>query len=220
MTATLSGLTLEDHWVRMTKRLRAPKKSLPIFKKVVKRYEHPSRVYHGVTHLTDVLEASELLCEELHVEPESRGAVALAAFYHDSMLDPRRTDNEAQSVECMIGDLAGVRMHPLALSAATLGILGTIAGHEPQGQMAKIVSDADLLVLATPWETYARYALGIRTEYARFYSEDVYIAGRIEVLEGLCDSKLLYFAAGEENAKRNMRTEIKLLKGVLPNEDA
>lgn len=212
MTATISGLTLHDHWLRMMERLRSPDECPRTFQRLISCYELPTRVYHGTGHLADVLEAAELLADELDAADESRGAIALAAFYHDVICIPGKTDNEVRSVEVMIEDLASVRMHPLAVSAATLGIFGTIPGHVPKGRMSKILSDADLLVLATSPEAYDRYAKAVREEYRRYFTVEQYETGRAEVLRHLINIELFHYAAGEEQAKANMRRELKGLQ--------
>src|SRR4051812_43471604 len=68
-----------------------------VFADVAKRYAHPSRHYHSLTHVRDVL----VEVSGLHAwRPEVPTAeVEIAAFLHDVVYDSRAKDNEERSAE-------------------------------------------------------------------------------------------------------------------------
>ena len=67
----------------------------PILSELRIIYAHPSRAYHNLEHIHNMLEKlteSEKLAESPH-------RIILAIWFHDSVYDPRRTDNELKSAE-------------------------------------------------------------------------------------------------------------------------
>jgi len=60
---------------------------------LVRAYASPGRVYHTLDHARAVLQWTLQLCHEAHDLP----AIQLAAWFHDSIYDPRASDNEEQS---------------------------------------------------------------------------------------------------------------------------
>lgn len=208
---SLSGLKLSDHWERMCSRMLEEDNHADSFARVISSYQQPHRHYHGIGHVGVVMEAAEMLCDELDIPEIVRSSIALAAFYHDVVYDPQSTENEIKSIEQMIGDFLPIDSEPVV--GATLGILATLPGHEPTTTIGQVVSDADLIFLAGSWESYLQYVAGVKAEYLPYYTEDQWTFGRLSVLEDLLAAdKLLYFAAGEEQIKKNLHKEFKLLE--------
>ena len=57
------------------------------------RWQEPHRHYHTIDHLAAVLSIVDAQADEAD-DPQ---AVRLAAWFHDAVYDPRRTDNEELS---------------------------------------------------------------------------------------------------------------------------
>ena len=87
----------------------------------------------------------------------------------------------------------------------------------PDDVAGALLSDADLAVLGSGPERYARYAADVRAEYAHV-GDDAFRAGRTAVLRSLLDRPRLYVTAeGHDRwdaaARRNLRDEITFLAG-------
>ncbi|GAA2121908.1 HD domain-containing protein [Actinomadura napierensis] len=182
-----------------------------------RRYGERHRKYHTREHLAAVLD----LVDELAGDAAAPGAfdpdtVRLAAWFHDAVYDPERADNEERSAR-----LAARMLADTDLSAATvdevvrLVELTVTHAPEPGDRGGQVLCDADLAVLGADPDRYAAYAAAVREEYA-FVPEDLFRAGRAEVLNGLLALPRLFHTATareryEERARRNIETELMLL---------
>ncbi|MGY1673735.1 HD domain-containing protein [Geodermatophilus sp. SYSU D00710] len=178
---------------------------------VVAAWSEPHRRYHDLHHLAAVLG----LVRELGGAAEDPAAVALAAWYHDVVYDPRRGDNEQVSAERARAGLRGL-VPPARLDEVVRLVLVT-AGHDaaPGDGNGAVLCDADLAVLAGPPDAYAAYASAIRAEYAHL-SDEVFTAGRIAVLGSLLALPALYRLPAtrewEPRARANLTAEAALLR--------
>ncbi|SDC45994.1 Predicted metal-dependent phosphohydrolase, HD superfamily [Geodermatophilus telluris] len=179
---------------------------------LVAAWSEPHRRYHDLHHLAAVLG----LVAELGVDAADPAAVALAAWYHDAVYDPRRGDNEQVSAERARAGLRGLVPGDRLDEVARLVLL--TAGHDPAPGDANgaVLCDADLAVLAGPPEAYAAYASAVREEYGHL-SDAEFTAGRIAVLQSLLALPALYrlpgVAAGwEPRARANLSAELALLR--------
>ncbi|SFO13904.1 Predicted metal-dependent phosphohydrolase, HD superfamily [Geodermatophilus obscurus] len=178
---------------------------------VVTAWSEPHRRYHDLRHLAAVLG----LVGELGAAADDPAAVALAAWYHDVVYDPRRGDNEQVSAERARAGLRG--LVPAGRLEEVVRLVLLTAGHdaEPGDADGAVLCDADLAVLAAPPEAYAGYASAVRAEYGHL-SDEVFTAGRIAVLESLLALPALYrlpaTAAWEPRARANLTAELGLLR--------
>ncbi|WP_336030056.1 HD domain-containing protein [Geodermatophilus sp. FMUSA9-8] len=179
---------------------------------VVAAWSEPHRRYHDLRHLAAVLG----LVGELGAAAADPAAVALAAWYHDVVYDPRRGDNERASADRARAGLAG--LVPEARLAEVERLVLLTAGHaaEPGDANGAVLCDADLAVLAGPPEAYAAYASAVREEYGHL-PDDVFTAGRTAVLESLLALPALYRLPAtrewEPRARANLAAELTLLRG-------
>ena len=182
------------------------------------RYDEPHRRYHDRRHLAEVLAALRALTGGPPVPLE----VVCAAWLHDAVHDGRDDDEERSAV------LATQVLPPLGVAPAVVDEVARLVRltltHDPaQGDVAgALLSDADLAVLGSPPERYARYAADVRAEYAAV-GDDAFRTGRTAVLRSLLDRPRLYVTAeGRDRwdtaARRNLRDEITRLGG--PSDDA
>jgi predicted metal-dependent HD superfamily phosphohydrolase len=179
---------------------------------VVGAWSEPHRRYHDLTHLAAVLG----LIDELAPAAADVAAVRLAAWYHDVAYDPQRGDNEEVSAARARIGLLGLVDDATIAEVARLVLL--TAGHDPEPDDANgaVLCDADLAVLASPPAGYAAYASAVRQEYGHL-PDEVFIAGRIAVLEHLLALPALYRlpAVAEEwtpRARANLTAELALLR--------
>ena len=168
-------------------------------------HTEPHRHYHTMEHITAVLRH----LDELHAAtPTAR----LAAFFHDAVYQPTRTDNEVQSAELAHEVLTAVA-RPEADDVAA--IVRATARHElpadgPRETAAFL--DADLAILAAKPEVYDTYVTRIRAEYSHMSDSD-FRHGRSAVLEGfLARDRLFFTTAGQAKfeilARANLRREL------------
>ena len=178
---------------------------------VVAAWSEPHRRYHDLAHLAAVLG----LLGPLTADAPDPAAVALAAWYHDVVHDPRRPDNEEVSAARARAGLRGLVPDARIEEVARLVLL--TAGHDPEpGDLnGAALCDADLAVLASPPEAYAGYASAVRAEYGHL-SDAEFTAGRIAVLERLAALPRLYrlpaAAEWEPVARANLAAELTVLR--------
>lgn len=164
----------------------------------------PHRTYHGPAHVGAVLTNLGLLTET--PTPQVR----LAAFFHDAVYDPRRTDNEERSAR-LAEDLLGST--PSDVSGAVAALTRATGGHQlDETPDCALFLDADLAILGAPPGVYDRYAAAIRNEYQHI-PEPAYRAGRAAVLEGFAARACLFFSdpgrqLWEEPARQNLAREL------------
>jgi predicted metal-dependent HD superfamily phosphohydrolase len=178
---------------------------------LVAAWSEPHRRYHDLGHLAAVLG----LVGELGDAAADIDAVRLAAWYHDVVYDPERTDNEQVSAERARAGLRGLVPDERIEEVARLVLL--TAGHDPAPDDVNgaVLSDADLAVLAGPADAYAAYASAVRAEYGHL-SDEEFTAGRTAVLERLLALPTLYRlpAVTDEwtpRARANLTAELTLL---------
>jgi len=177
---------------------------------LVTAWTEPHRRYHDLAHLAAVLG----LVGEL-AEASDPDAVRLAAWYHDAVYDPQRTDNEEVSAQRARAGLRGLVPDERLAEVERLVLL--TAGHDPAADDANgaVLCDADLAVLAGPPEAYAAYASAIRAEYAHL-SDEEFTDGRIAVLEHLLALPTLYRTPPArpwtDRARANLSAELVLLR--------
>lgn len=175
-------------------------------------YADPSRGYHDVRHLAEVLERLEELADA--GTSYDRTPVLLAAWFHDAVYDGER-DAEERSAAWAEESLAGL------VDAATVSEVARLVrlteSHRPDDADANgcALSDADLGILAAPQRRYDEYAAAVRTEYGHL-AEEVFNTGRADVLRELTAKPRLFhttyaLSRWEEPARRNVERELSVL---------
>ncbi|WP_175488437.1 HD domain-containing protein [Streptomyces qinglanensis] len=192
------------------------------------RWAEPHRRYHGTAHLRAVLDRVDELAARLPPEREAGPgtgadagpdlvAVRLAAWFHDAVYRPDRSENEERSARLAERALpeAGV---PAARTAEVARLVRLTVTHDPADDDldGELLCDADLAVLAGTPEQYAHYAAEIRQEYA-FVPDAAFREGRSTVLRQLLGLPHLFrtdYARDhwEPAARHNLTTELGLLE--------
>jgi predicted metal-dependent HD superfamily phosphohydrolase len=186
---------------------------------LVEAWSEPHRRYHDLAHLAAVLG----LVGELAGAARDADAVRLAAWYHDVVYDPRRTDNEEVSAERARAGLRGLVPEDRLAEVVRLVLLTATHDPAPDDADGAVLCDADLAVLAAPPESYAAYASAVREEYAHL-SDAEFTAGRIAVLEHLLGLPRLYRspavpAEWTARARANLTAELSLLRSRAASAD-
>lgn len=169
------------------------------------RWSEPHRRYHGLAHLVAVLSLVD--------GPTSSDAVRLAAWYHDAVYDPTRSDNEEVSAELAETTLPPVGVDPATVTEVSRLVLVTKTHqYDAADVAAALLCDADLSVLAAPPTAYVGYVNAVRAEYAQV-PDEAFRVGRAAVLRSLLDRPRLFGVLRdlEEPARRNLTAELALL---------
>jgi predicted metal-dependent HD superfamily phosphohydrolase len=181
---------------------------------LLRRWSEPHRRYHDVRHLTAVLDAVDDLADEA----ADADAVRFAAWFHDAVYTGRPGDDERDSARLAESALRSAGADD-ARVAEVVRLIELTHGHDPApgDRNGGVLCDADLAVLGGDPAGYAAYAAAVREEYARVPEEE-FRRERSTVLEGLLARDPLFSTATardrwEENARRNVETELTLLRG-------
>ncbi|MEV7793066.1 hypothetical protein AB0O68_13885 [Streptomyces sp. NPDC087512] len=176
------------------------------------RWQEPQRRYHTVAHLTAVLDRVDLLAEHA-ADPD---VVRLAAWFHDAVYLPERSENEERSARLAERALpeAGV---PEAETAEVARLVRLTVSHDPAAddRDGQVLCDADLAVLASPPSAYAAYTAAVREEY-HFVPSDAFREGRSAVLRQLLALPRLFHTPygqreWEATARYNLAGELEML---------
>ncbi len=143
-----------------------------------RRWGDPGRGYHDLEHLDEVL-------DRLADLDAATPVAVLAAWFHDAVYAGRPGRDERDSA-----DLARAALEALGVPAdradRVADLVVVTAAHVPADgdDEAAALCDADLAVLASPPQRYARYLAGVRHEY-RHLPGPVFRLGRDRVLRRL-----------------------------------
>lgn len=198
------------------------------------RWHEPHRAYHSPAHLRHTLDSLKLLLQPQHAqgaEPstpavrEPAVVEALALWFHDavhtggSSASASDEEDSAQLAIDLLGPVAG--RHSL-LSTQDVDEVARLVlvtkEHNPAGddRAGARVSDADLAILGSAPDRYARYVAQVRAEY-KHVPDDVFRPGRARILDALvCQGPIFRTPTGanrwEAQAQHNLRTELASLR--------
>ncbi|MDQ0991547.1 HD domain-containing protein [Streptomyces sp. V3I7] len=207
--------TLRTRWTRALDGARGSAEGpdpAPYADHLLDRWQEPQRHYHSLAHLTAVLDHVDALAEYAD-DPD---LVRLAAWFHDAVYLPERSENEERSARLAERALteAGVPAGKVAEVARLVRLTRT---HDPapDDRNGQVLCDADLAILAAPPSAYAAYTVAVRDEY-HFVPNDAFRTGRSAVLRELLDLPRLFRTPyGEEKweatARYNMNAELEML---------
>jgi predicted metal-dependent HD superfamily phosphohydrolase len=189
----------------------------PYADNLISRWSEPQRRYHTVDHLAAVLDGIDVL-EAYEKYADDVDLVRLAAWFHDAVYLPDRSENEERSARLAERALpeAGVSAAGTAEVArlVRLTVTHAPADDDPNGQ---VLCDADLAILASPPAAYAVYTAAVREEYA-FVPPEAFREGRAAILRQLLELPRLFHTPygtreWEGPARRNLESELNLLTG-------
>ncbi|CAM5488049.1 hypothetical protein SAVIM338S_03393 [Streptomyces avidinii] len=193
--ATHREQDLRARWERTTTAAGAPadRDPTPYADRLLAAWAEPQRKYHTTAHLADVLARIDVLADQAadHAPDPAAGpavdpaAVRLAAWFHDAVYRPDRSENEERSAA-----LAERALPELGIGAATTAEVARLVRltvtHDPApgDTNGEVLCDADLAVLAGAPAEYAAYAAAVRAEYG-FVPDGAFRDGRAAVLRQL-----------------------------------
>lgn len=194
--------------------------SLTLRDELLAAYADPTRGYHDVRHLGEVLTR----LDELDRAGASfdRDPVLLAAWFHDGVYDGER-DAEERSAAWVERALPGLVADEVVTEVARLVRLTETHRPEPDDLGGCALSDADLAILASDRARYDEYVATVRVEY-RHVPDDLFVTGRTAVLEDLLAKPRLFNTPyarehWEEPARANVSAELARLAATQPGGD-
>ncbi|SMQ17161.1 Predicted metal-dependent phosphohydrolase, HD superfamily [Streptomyces sp. Ag82_O1-12] len=183
------------------------------------RWQEPQRRYHTVEHLAAVLDR----VDELERYARDPDVVRLAAWFHDAVYLPDRSENEERSARLAERALAEAGV-PDAKTAEVARLVRLTVTHDPADDDpdGQVLCDADLAILASPPSAYAAYTTAVREEY-HFVPSHAFREGRAAILRQLLDLPRLFrtphgASEWEATARYNLTAELEMLS--LPPHDA
>ncbi|MGX1560463.1 HD domain-containing protein [Streptomyces sp. NPDC055506] len=184
----------------------------PYADNLLTRWQEPQRRYHTVAHLTAVLDHIDVL--EGHAQDPD--VVRLAAWFHDAVYLPDRSENEERSARLAERALAEAGV-PAARTAEVARLVRLTVTHDPADDDpdGQVLCDADLAILASPPSAYAAYTTAVREEY-HFVPNDAFRTGRATILRQLLALPRLFRTPHgakewEATARYNLTAELEML---------
>ncbi|MFD9410520.1 hypothetical protein ACFWBN_26375 [Streptomyces sp. NPDC059989] len=181
----------------------------PYADRLLTAWAEPQRRYHTTAHLADVLARIDILAPHA-ADP---AAVRLAAWFHDAVYRPDRSENEERSAALAERALPELGIDP-ARTAEVARLVRLTVTHDPApgDTNGEALCDADLAVLAGDSAAYGAYVAAVRAEYG-FVPDDAFRTGRAAVLRQLLDLPRLFrtpygTAHWEAPARANLAAEL------------
>ncbi|WP_244313456.1 HD domain-containing protein [Streptomyces zinciresistens] len=184
----------------------------PYADNLLARWREPQRRYHTLTHLTAVLDR----VDELAAHAADPDVVRLAAWFHDAVYLPERSENEERSARLAERALAEAGV-PAGRTAEVARLVRLTVTHDPapDDRDGEVLCDADLAILAAPPSAYAAYTAAVRAEY-HFVPNDAFREGRAAILRQLLALPGLFRTpygrrTWEATARHNLTGELAML---------
>lgn len=199
---------MRDHWREIWQKLNAPDAPQDVLDALTRTYSSPDRFYHNLMHIEDCLSIFGQ-AKHLAAHPQE---VELAIWFHDSVYDTRRNDNEQKSAELASSVIRQAGLSEDIAERISLAILATRHNTEVGDRDAQMVVDVDLAILGRDKAIFWLYEENIRKEYA-WVPASIFGQKRMEILHRLLDRQHIYYCEiyremFEERARVNINQAI------------
>jgi predicted metal-dependent HD superfamily phosphohydrolase len=191
------------------------KSTQSLFDDLIRKYGESSRYYHTLSHvlfmLTKLDAAAWSFCElDQALGLPTRESLELAVWFHDSIYNSKRKNNEAQSALWAAEQLtnAGVKT---SIVHEAVRIIHLSQDHDPkvEDKIGQRFCDLDLAILSAPKEEYRAFSAAVRKEY-RHVPVFLYRRGRKQVLAKFLDRSRLYWTAYFEQFEHQARANLQM----------
>jgi|SRR3989344_9402559 len=185
-------------------------------KSIVNFYLEPERHYHNIDHILNCIEEFR----DISSLKEHPNEVEMAIWYHDTIYNVRRTDNEEKSAQLAYETSINIGMSEEFAKRTHDLILQTKHSSIPKDIDAKILLDVDLSILGQSEEDFNDYNDNIKKEYRwaiKEFGENFYNKRRKEIMQGFLNRESIYFTdyfrdKYEKQAKNNIERLINELR--------
>jgi predicted metal-dependent HD superfamily phosphohydrolase len=180
-----------------------------IFNDLVNAYSDPTRYYHNLQHIEQLLTVANLMREQASNFP----VIELAIWFHDVIYDSQAQDNEVKSAAYAEQVLTRLEIDNWIIQSVKQLILQTqIHQTTSEDFDSQFFLDADLSILGANQTEYQIYSQAIRQEYAWLSKADYYL-GRKKILESFLARTRIYqteyfFNHLEDQARANLQQEL------------
>lgn len=191
--------------------------SQDVFDELWEIYNHPSRAYHDIDHIYDMI-AKLKESEHLIQSPLGSANLLMAIWFHDVVYDPLRDDNEQKSSEFLMEKMAPFILEE-NLKWISKAILAT-TDHKPNKNAdIQLLLDLDLSRLGEHWDAFQYYSEQLRKEYIDVPDYD-FCKNRMEFLTKLLKRPRIYgtdhwYNQLEISAQNNIKKAIECLTEQL-----
>ena len=206
-----------ERWNALWKRLEASAPPEHVFELLESAYSGADRAYHSLAHVEECLALYDEHPELAHRPNE----VELAIWFHDSVYDTHRRDNEDRSA-AWARDAIGTAGLPSIVGERVAELIrATVHDAPSHGIDATFVVDVDLAILGSARGRFSEYERQIREEYA-WVPDREFREGRSRVLRSIADRPRIFrlppmFERFEARARENLASSIAGLE--LPPEE-
>lgn len=182
-----------------------------LWEEINSSYSSKNRYYHTLQHIENLIWELTSIKESINCWE----AILFASYYHDIVYEVHQHNNEEKSAELAESHMKKLGVDNNIIELSISQILATKLHQKTSNSDINYFLDADLCVLGSSWETYLDYSQNIRKEYG-IYSNEVYSAGRIKVLEHFIHKERIFttehfYKKYEKNALTNINREIQTL---------
>ena len=146
-----------------------------------KRWNESNRAYHNIDHLIDIIKTIEKNPSFNFLSIYEKNALLLAAFFHDVIYDPKRKDNEDESIRYF----KAAYQHdndPKTIKVVCDLIEVTKHRRRPLSTLQRIFWDADNDGFNRGYDNLLKNEVLIRKEFSHVSSKE-YREGRLKFLE-------------------------------------
>jgi predicted metal-dependent HD superfamily phosphohydrolase len=199
---------LEARWITLWDQLATSKECRVtpqiLFTNLAARYSEPHRAYHTLAHLEDCFAEYD---EVAHLA-EDPLAIQFALWYHDSIYNPMRRDNEEMSAKLAHSTIRSVGISKSFGELVRQHILATGHTNEPLCADTRLLLDIDLGILGKSEKRFDNYEYEVRLEYS-WVDEEAFRKGRSAILKGFLARPYIYYTQYfQEKYERRARTNI------------
>ncbi|MFA9212540.1 MAG: hypothetical protein ACEQSR_01660 [Candidatus Methylacidiphilales bacterium] len=208
--------TLKDNFMNLVSKFT--KNNLLInelWSEIEQHYAEPTRHYHNLKHIASVYSKLSAIKDFL----ADWDMVQFSIFYHDIFYNTHKNDNELNSALLAKSTMQKLTIDVSKIDAVFNQIIATKSHQNTNDTDTNYFTDADLSILGESSDNYRVYSEQIKAEYIQ-YANEVYISGRIKVLNHFLEMERIFktphfYNLYEIKAKQNVENEIKLLKQNL-----
>jgi predicted metal-dependent HD superfamily phosphohydrolase len=198
---------LKETFLKLLEKYTNSAQALLLWTEIEKNYSTKKRHYHTLTHLHHLL--NQLL--EIKDELKNWEAILFSLYYHDSIYNALKSDNEEQSALLAEKRMKQIAVPPAMIELCKQQILATKSHVCVADSDTNYFTDADLAILGQEWKTYSTYFENVRKEYA-IYPNLMYNPGRKKVLTHFLTMERIFktdffYNKFEKIAKQNLQKE-------------
>jgi len=181
-----------------------------IFNYLKRQYRLPTRHYHNLNHISDILQKFK----SANSEVENPAIIEFAIWFHDVIYNPLSKKNEFKSAERASKYLAKSTL-PHEQIQLIHGLIEATEKHIPLEDYpdSQLFLDLDLSILGSPSEQYFQYTQQVRREYFHV-PKILYQRGRAKALQSFLERERIFYTDEmrekyELKARENIQKEMR-----------